>query len=332
MNNKLTKPFGLLTAGIAAISLVGCSTAVDSVDAETAPVAEVQQTIVATTNVWANIAEQIAGDKFDVSALITDASQDPHSFEASARDQLAVSEADLFIVNGGGYDDFAITLAASAGVEPFNVYELHEENPEAEHDHEAEVPEEEHDHEAEMAEEEHDHAHGHDGSDHIWYDFHVVAQTAVLLGEAMTELQPENAEYFATNLEAFQAEMEVIETRLESLSDPSIAYFEAHPLATLMFNELSFVNLTPEGLAEAEEAEVEPSVAILADARDLISSGELSFLAVNSQVTSPTLDQLKELAISEGVPVLQFDELLPLGLSFQEWANSLLDLIEQSIR
>ena len=319
MNNKLTKPFGLFFATIAAIALVGCSTTGEAVDVETTPVAQAKQTIVATTNVWANIAEQIAGVKFEVSALITDVAQDPHSFEASARDQLAVSESDLFIINGGGYDDFALTLAASAGVEPFNVYELHEQGPVDEHDHEAEAGED-------------DHAHDHDGSDHIWYDFHVVEQTAGLLKDVMAELQPENAEYFAANLDAFQVEMEVIESRLEGLSDFSVRYFEAHPLAGLLFNELGFVNLTPEGLAEAEEAEVEPSVAILADSRALISSGELSFLAVNSNVTSPTLDELKQLAVSEGVAVLQFDELLPVGFSFQAWASSLLDMIEQTTR
>ena len=319
MNNKLTKPFGLFFATIAAIALVGCSTTGEAVDVETTPVAQAKQTIVATTNVWANIAEQIAGDKFEVSALITDVAQDPHSFEASARDQLAVSESDLFIINGGGYDDFALTLAASAGVEPFNVYELHEQGPVDEHDHEAEAGED-------------DHAHDHDGSDHIWYDFHVVEQTAGLLKDVMAELQPENAEYFAANLDAFEAEMEVIESRLEGLSDSSVRYFEAHPLAGLLFNELGFVNLTPEGLAEAEEAEVEPSVAILADSRALISSGELSFLAVNSNVTSPALDELKQLAVSEGVAVLQFDELLPVGFSFQAWASSLLDMIEQTTR
>ena len=330
MNNKLTKPFGLFFATIAAIALVGCSTTGEAVDVETTPGAQAKQTIVATTNVWANIAEQIAGDKFEVSALITDVAQDPHSFEASARDQLAVSESDLFIINGGGYDDFALTLAASAGVEPFNVYELHEQGPVDEHDHEAEAGEDDHDHEAEAGED--DHAHDHDGSDHIWYDFHVVEQTAGLLKDVMAELQPENAEYFAANLDAFEAEMEVIESRLEGLSDSSVRYFEAHPLAGLLFNELGFVNLTPEGLAEAEEAEVEPSVAILADSRALISSGELSFLAVNSNVTSPALDELKQLAVSEGVAVLQFDELLPVGFSFQAWASSLLDMIEQTTR
>ena len=44
-------------------------------------------------------------------ALITKTSQDPHSYEASAQDKLAVSKAGLVVENGGGYDDFVQKIA-----------------------------------------------------------------------------------------------------------------------------------------------------------------------------------------------------------------------------
>jgi zinc/manganese transport system substrate-binding protein len=53
-------------------------------------------------------------------------------------------------------------------------------------------------------------------------------------------------------------------------------------------------------------------------------------LAVNQQVTSPTLESLKQLAETEGVPVLEFGELLPPGMSYQQWADSVLDLIQSA--
>ena len=55
--------------------------------------------IVASTNVWGDIAYQIAGDIAQVDALIYDQNQDPHSFEASARDQLLIENADIVIMN-----------------------------------------------------------------------------------------------------------------------------------------------------------------------------------------------------------------------------------------
>ena len=383
MIKKLSRPFGLLVAAATAIALAGCTSPETTAEQNEA---EAKPTIVATTNVWASVLSQVAGDHFDVVALIEDPAMDPHSYEASARDQLAVTEASMFVMNGGGYDDFALALASAAGIEAMNVYEIHEsvhgdeEHDEDHHDedhkdedhadehgdehhdedhseedhadehsgehgddhHDEDHSEEDHadEHSGEHGDDHHDedhkdddhdhegHEHDHDGSDHIWYDFHVAKVMAGVFAAEMSKLQPENAGSFESNAAEFESAMESIETRVEALADSSIHYFEAHPLAALLFAELGFENLTPEGFAEAEEAELEPSVAIVAEAQELIRSGELSFLAVNDQVTSPTLESLRQLAETEGVPVLEFGELLPTGMSYQQWADSVLDLIE----
>jgi zinc/manganese transport system substrate-binding protein len=261
---------------------------------------DTRPTIVATTNVWADIAGQVAGDKFQVVSLINSASQDPHSYEASAREQLAVKNSELFIMNGGGYDDFALKLASAAEVTPFNVFEVNE----------AAHPEE-------------GHAHEHDGSDHIWYDLHVAEHTAELIAAELSTLQPDNAAEFKTNAAKFGAEIEVLEERAASITG-KLSYFEAHPLATLMFSELGFTNLTPEGFAEAEEAGLEPSVKIMNTASELIKSGKIAFLAVNRQVTSVSLEKLASIAKEQGIPVISFDELLPGDASYQEWFDGLL--------
>jgi zinc/manganese transport system substrate-binding protein len=313
---KVAATFGLLV--LASASLTSCS----ATPADTS-----KPTIVATTNVWANVAEQIAGDNFVVTALIADPAQDPHSFEASARDQLAVSESSIFIINGGGYDEFAEVLATAAKVVPFNVYELHEGEHGAEH---SEEHTEEGDHSEEHTEEG-DHSgedeHAHDGSDHTWYDLHVAELTAELLAAKMSELQPENAEEFTANAQSFAADIAALEERISAFG-VNLSYFEAHPLATLLFNELGFTNLTPEGFAEAEEAGLEPSVKIMSDATALIEQKKISFLAVNRQVTSASLEKLKTLAEENGIAVLTFDELLAEGQSYQDWFAALLTELE----
>jgi len=311
---KVAATFGLLV--LASASLTSCS----ATPADTS-----KPTIVATTNVWANVAEQIAGDNFVVTALITDPAQDPHSFEASARDQLAVSESSIFIINGGGYDEFAEVLATAAKVVPFNVYELHEGEHGAEH---SEEHTEEGDHSGEEGHEEgHEDEHAHDGSDHTWYDLHVAELTAELLAAKMSELQPENAEEFTANAQSFAADIAALEERISAFG-VNLSYFEAHPLATLLFNELGFTNLTPEGFAEAEEAGLEPSVKIMSDATGLIEQKKIGFLAVNRQVTSASLERLKKLAEENGIAVLTFDELLGDGQSYQDWFAAVLTELE----
>lgn len=326
MRNRLSRPFGLLVAAAAAISLAGCAPAAQTQAESNLP------TIVATTNVWADVAQQVAGDNFEVIALISDPAQDPHSYEASARDQLAIEQSSLFIMNGGGYDDFALTLASAAGITPLNVYEAHE----AEHAQEEGHTEDEHAHEEGHtesahadAEHAHEEDHAHDGSDHIWYNFEVAKHIVEVFAEEMGKLQPANAAAFTANAQAFRTEMTAIEERRDSLKG-DVVYFEAHPMAALLFKDLGYKNVTPKGFAEAEEAELEPSVAIVAESEALIASGTLGFIAVNQQVTSPTLESLREKASTASVPVLEFEELLPEGMNYQQWASAVLDKIEST--
>ncbi|MCL2668250.1 MAG: zinc ABC transporter substrate-binding protein, partial [Micrococcales bacterium] len=66
--------------------------------------------VVTSTNVWGDVVAQVGGDLVDVTSIVSDPSADPHSYEGSARVQLALSKADLVVVNGGGYDDYATTM------------------------------------------------------------------------------------------------------------------------------------------------------------------------------------------------------------------------------
>ncbi|CAG7844998.1 hypothetical protein USB125703_01253 [Pseudoclavibacter triregionum] len=50
-----------------------------------------------------------------MTSIIDDPNKDPHEYEASAQNQLALSNAQVVIENGGGYDDFVDTMLDSAG-------------------------------------------------------------------------------------------------------------------------------------------------------------------------------------------------------------------------
>ena len=73
--------------------------------------------MVASTSVYGDIVSTIGGDKVRVNSIITRTSQDPHSYEATTQDKLAVSKAELVVENGGGYDDFIHKLADDTGLD-----------------------------------------------------------------------------------------------------------------------------------------------------------------------------------------------------------------------
>jgi zinc/manganese transport system substrate-binding protein len=62
--------------------------------------------VVASTNVWGDIAKQIGGDRVNVTSIMSDPNADPHEFEADAKTGAALSKAQFVIENGLGYDDF----------------------------------------------------------------------------------------------------------------------------------------------------------------------------------------------------------------------------------
>lgn len=154
---------------VSGLALAGCASSGDSEASESSS----GVSIVASTSVYAELATSVVGDAADVSAIIDSPTVDPHDYEATAQDQLAVTEADLAIFNGGGYDHYMEQLVESGEVEHSVMAVEHNhdypgEDGESGHDH----ADEEHDHaDEEHAEDEHDHAddehaeHEHDHSD-----------------------------------------------------------------------------------------------------------------------------------------------------------------------
>ena len=47
-----------------------------------------------------------------------DLSQDPHDYQATATDKLNITKSAVMLVNGGGYDDWGMSLAESVSHKP----------------------------------------------------------------------------------------------------------------------------------------------------------------------------------------------------------------------
>ncbi len=106
--NRALTPLALVAS--TTLALAGCA----SQGADAAASGD-RIAVVTSTNVYAQIAEEIGGDLVDATPIVSSTGQDPHSFEPSARDQLTVQRADLIIENGGGYDAFVDALIESSG-------------------------------------------------------------------------------------------------------------------------------------------------------------------------------------------------------------------------
>jgi|688.fasta_scaffold09227_18 zinc/manganese transport system substrate-binding protein len=289
-------------------------------------------TIVSSTNVWGDIAKSVAGDGVRVISIIDSFGQDPHSYEASARDQLAVNEADIVVANGGGYDSFIDVLAdAAGGFEILYAYlpdEHSEEEATAEestedgHDH---GHENEHSEEEATAEEstEDGHDHGHE-NEHVWYDFHVVEDFATRLAEQLGTLDPDGATEYAENLVEFLGEMERLQDDVAMAGQNYQGYsvVSSEPVADYLIDALGFENVTPSEFSQAIEEETDLSPKVLLEVQELLKNKLVKLFVVNSQTGSSQIDSLVTLAKDNGIAVVEMSELLPEGISYSEWMHN----------
>ncbi len=70
--------------------------------------------VVAVETFLADIAQNVAGDRFAVKPLLPPGA-DPHAYEPTPRDVAGVASADLLIVNGGGLEGTLLTTLQNAG-------------------------------------------------------------------------------------------------------------------------------------------------------------------------------------------------------------------------
>jgi zinc/manganese transport system substrate-binding protein len=309
----------------AALGLAGCAPAAPSVD-------DSRLEVVASTSVYGTIAGTIAGDLAQVTSLITSAAQDPHSYEASAQDQLALSKANLVIENGGGYDPFIDTLLEAAGTDPIVISATEASGLLDDHAEEGQGGDEHADDDhADDEHEGHDHIEGF--NEHVWYSFHAMEHLSEDIAAALSELDPANAPTYTANQAAFAEELAGLEARADELATTvgggGVAITEPVPLYLL--DELGLENLTPDDFSEAIEEGTDVAPATLQDTLELFDTGAVRLLAYNEQTASPETEQVRAAAEAAGVPVVSFAETLPEGSGYIAWMSENLDAVAQAL-
>ncbi|MFL4474868.1 metal ABC transporter solute-binding protein, Zn/Mn family [Paeniglutamicibacter sp. MACA_103] len=106
MNRRTLRLIPLAVAGTLALAACGGNASGQESAAE-----QGRLQVVTSTTVYADLVSRIGGDLVEASPVINSVSQDPHSYEATSRDKLALSKAQLVVANGGGYDAFMDVLA-----------------------------------------------------------------------------------------------------------------------------------------------------------------------------------------------------------------------------
>jgi zinc/manganese transport system substrate-binding protein len=313
-------PFAALAAVI--LLLAGCSSGSESVSTESGsenrtietPVVDLcpAQPIEVAVSVdqWGGIVEQLAGSCAEVTSIVSGGAVDPHDFEPTPADAAVLGRADLIVINGGHYDEWAENAIEARSPQPevldvSNLMILVE------------------------------------GSDnpHLWYAPDVVRLTADRVTEALRAAVPGADDYFTARAAEFDASMEEyftligeLRTKFETGQGGAVTYAATESVFGSMATTLGMVDVTPDGFARAVSNESEPSPGDVAEFMDALADGSVAVLIINSQSTSAMTDRLREQAQSNGVAVVEITETIaPGAASFAEWQVAQLRNLETAL-
>ena len=282
--------------------------------------------VVASTSVYGDIVHSIGGDKVRVSSIINRTSQDPHSYEASTQDKLAVAKAELVVENGGGYDGFIDTLAADTGLDRGNVINavdvsgLASTSPASTSALSRAGPDTS--------------GHAPTGlNEHVWYSLPAMSRLADAIANKLGALEPASAQTFRTNAAAFKHALGGLEGKLAAIKASTghapVAVTEPVPLYLL--EDAGLQNKTPAAYTAAIEEDADVPPAVLKSAVDLVASRGVRLLAYNTQTEGPQTVALKKAAETAGVPVVNFSETLPDGQSYVPWMAGNVESISKAL-
>ncbi|WP_144670971.1 metal ABC transporter solute-binding protein, Zn/Mn family [Arthrobacter sp. U41] len=288
--------------------------------------------VVASTSVYGDIVGTIGGDKVRVTSIINRTSQDPHSYEATTQDKLAVSKAELLVENGGGYDDFIHKLAEDTGLDEGNVLnavELSGLAPEEPAGASADASAD-----ASASADADGHGHENEGfNEHVWYSLPAMARLADAVAAKLGELEPSSAGTFSSNAAAFKESLGGLETKLAGVkaSDGGAPVAVTEPVPLYLLEAAGLDNRTPDEYTAAIEEDTDVPPAVLKATTDLVKSGSIRLLAYNQQTEGPQTVDVKNAATAAGVPVVNFSETLPEGKTYVEWMTGNVDNIVKAL-
>src|SRR3954471_22739666 len=161
--------------------------------------------VVASTNVYGDIAAQIGGSHVHVTSVLDNPNADPHLFEPGTRNGLAVAEAGLTIQNGAGYDDFMGKLEAASPNKSRIVVTI------------ADVLD----------------VHGRGANPHLWYDVPRLPRIAGAIAAGLEQADPTHADAYRAGLARFTTSLgpldQVVRRIRRRYAGHPVAYTEPVP-------------------------------------------------------------------------------------------------------
>lgn len=209
----------------------------------------------------------VVGDSAEVTVMMENA--DTHEYEPSAQDIATLNEADVFVYNSEDMETFVPTLLESIDNPDLVIIEAASEVELIDGDVETigeTTSEEDHDHEG----------HSHETDPHTWLDPVNAVTEAQTIANALTEIDPENAETYQENAGQFASDMMAVHDEYANLfeSAETKTFLTQHAAFGYLANRYGLHQAAVTGVTESAE----PSPKRIADIVSYMEENNISVI------------------------------------------------------
>ena len=258
--------------------------------------------VAASVNQWGTVAKALGGDNVNVTSIINSTNVDAHDYEPTTSDIAKLQKAQVVIVNGAGYDAWAVKAAQTANATIVNAAEIGGVN---------------------------------DGENpHVWFSADVRKAVAQAITEAYEQADAAKKSDFDKMNDQWTAEENNVESKIAEVKQKTdgLTYAATESVASYLAEDMGLADATPSGYARATANESEPTPTDIKQFTDALKAGEIKLLVVNTQEESELTGKITDAAKSVEVPMVELTEQMPEQYdSLTAWMEGLVDAFSQAI-
>jgi zinc/manganese transport system substrate-binding protein len=261
--------------------------------------------VVAAENFWGSLVSQLGGTHVNVTSIVTDPNADPHEYESNAADAIAIANAQFVIVNGAGYDTWALQLVSASNTPHqvvLNVQELINQPVGA--------------------------------NPHFWYSPYYVNDTVDAMYKDLCSIDPALTAYFTQQYTSLKASLGVYNERIDEIKQQFGATKVASTESIFVYlaNATGLDLVSPPAFMDAVAEGNDPPAQSIVQFDNLITNKTISMLVYNEQTVTPLTQSIKSLAAQYNIPIVGVTETIqPSDVAFQVWMNAELLAIQNAL-
>ena len=263
--------------------------------------------VVAAENFWGSLISQLGGTHVQVLSIVSDPNADPHEYESNTVDAQAIANANFVIVNGAGYDDWALKIISASNnpdQKVLNVADLLGKK---------------------------------DGDNpHFWYSPVYVNETINKMYSDLVSIDPSNTAYYTQQYASLNASLGQYNSRIDEIKrqfhGARVAATESIFVYLANATGLDLVS-PPEFMEAVAEGNDPPAQSVVQFQQQLQGQdGSVTMLVYNEQTVTPLTQSMKALAAKQDIPIVGVTETIqPPDVSFQDWMNGELLALQNAL-